>query len=398
MQKFSATEYLLIDIANNFGKDKLNWDERLIWAYTHEDKLFDLVGEAESPACFYAAVNAYYQALAGDPIGYTISLDATASGMQILSALVCCPKSGKQCNLIFTGKREDGYTNIYQVIKKKTELDIIERPKVKKAVMTAFYGSEDVPHQVFYMDESYNAFIGTMEEETPGAWFLNEIIKALWDTKASFYEWRLPDNFHVHTDVMVKRKKFITVFGKQYEMISEEVGCKKKGKSLCPNIVHSIDGYVVREIERRCNYDIKQIKYLKKVLSQENNKEPKNNYHTEMVKTLWQLYLDSGMLSARILDYLHEDNLSLVDKQVIKDLIESMPQQPFQVLTIHDCFRVHPNYGNDIREQYRNLMVEICKSNLLNFILKDVTGKDLNIPKEDPEMWKQVACSEYAIC
>lgn len=80
MQLFKGTDYLRIDIANSFGLDKKKWGERLSWFHENEHRLTDLVTEAESPAMFYAGIQAYYAAIAGEAIGYPVSLDATASG------------------------------------------------------------------------------------------------------------------------------------------------------------------------------------------------------------------------------------------------------------------------------------------------------------------------------
>jgi len=42
-------------------------------------------------------------------------------------------------------------------------------------------------------------------------------------------------------------------------------------------------------------------------------------------------------------------------------------------------FRVHPNYGNDLRRQYNYILHEIAGSQLLKFVLDQVTGRDLKI-------------------
>lgn len=80
MQLFTPLDYLRIDIANNYGHDKEDWDVRIAWFNAHEHELEALMKGADSPALYYAGVQAYRDVKQGKPIGYPISLDATASG------------------------------------------------------------------------------------------------------------------------------------------------------------------------------------------------------------------------------------------------------------------------------------------------------------------------------
>jgi hypothetical protein len=79
-------------------------------------------------------------------------------------------------------------------------------------------------------------------------------------------------------------------------------------------------------------------------------------------------------LSHWILNFLNLRNMGLVDGEVIRDLVRSLPDQPFQVTSIHDCFRVHPNQGNDLRRQYNRILTEIAAPDTLAFIVSQVTG------------------------
>lgn len=145
MEMFTAKQYLMIDIANNFGLDKEDWDVRLNWFEQNEPDLEKLAmlpedkGGPESPAMFYAGVQAYRDMEAGKPIGYGISLDATASGIQLLAVLTGCRKSASICNVVDAGKRMDAYTANYDemVNRIKEEGGItgsIQRKDTKKAL------------------------------------------------------------------------------------------------------------------------------------------------------------------------------------------------------------------------------------------------------------------------
>lgn len=156
MQLFNTgLEYLKIDIASTFGLDKKTWDQRICWFDENIDQLDDLVKEADEPALFYAGVQAYRKALRVETSGYPISLDATSSGLQILACLTGDRKAAQLCNVVnfsedAVNQRRDGYTVIYNaMIDKIGEESRIKRDDVKRAIMTALYGSQAVPKEVF---------------------------------------------------------------------------------------------------------------------------------------------------------------------------------------------------------------------------------------------------------
>lgn len=401
METFTGREYLKIDIANNYGLDKDPWSKRLNWFHQNEDKLDDLVATAKEPALFFAAVQAYRKVLAGEKIGYMISLDATSSGLQLLAALTGCPDTARLCNVINTGNREDAYTNVYDhMLKIVHDTSKIARDDVKTAVMTAFYTSRAEPKRVFGEGALLDIFYHTLEDKAPGAWELNEAMLAMWNPTALEHAWVLPDNFHVHVKVMAPVKETVHFLNEPFDVYYQVNQPTKEGRSLGANTIHSIDGMIVRELTRRCSYDPKRVDAIYKLIQQgnlppvlESNLSP----DAEMVRILWKRYQDTGYLSARILDHLYEDTLGLVDVIDIKELLDSLPFRPFKVVSIHDCFRVLPHYGNDLREQYNLQLQLIAKSDLLQDIVRQLIGKPIKLNKLDPNMWKVIKHANYAL-
>lgn len=60
-------------------------------------------------------------------------------------------------------------------------------------------------------------------------------------------------------------------------------------------------------------------------------------------------------------------------------------------------FRCLPNYGNDLRKQYTNLLQLIGKSNLLQFLISQILKRKVAIGKLDEDMWKEIGDAEYAL-
>lgn len=398
MQSFTGTEYLKIDIASNFGLDKMDWDERIHWVDENIDTLETNITHAEEPALFFAGVQALRSTQRGEPVGYPISLDASSSGLQILAALVGCRKSALLCGLISTGHREAAYKTIYKEMCRRAGTDtVLTYAAVKQAIMTALYSSTAEPKRAFGTGDMLRIFYETLQDMIPGAWQLNLDLQTLWQPYALKHAWVLPDNFNVEIKVLDRAQVPFTFLG---QSMTAEININRgtrEGRSISPNIVHSIDGLVVREMLRRCKFDPARIREIVDLMGRKKLGKRQKTTDDMIVVKLVELYRLSGFLSARILDHINEDNAGLVDLEIVHQLIRTLPEKPFSILSIHDCFRCHPRYGNDLRRQYNQIMSEISASNMLQFIATQILGKEVTINKME-DISADVREADYAIC
>jgi hypothetical protein len=412
MQTFSAIDYLRIDVASNFGLDKLDWDDRITWFDQNEPECEQLLPAAEKPALYHAGISAYRSAARGEPSGYPISLDAASSGLQLLACLAGCEASARLCGVVPTGHREDAYTVIYQAMCAKLGNQAkIDRSQTKSAIMTSLYSSQAIPKQVFGEGDQLMVFYQTMEDLAPGAWALNFALQQLWQPYALSHDWVLPDNFHAHVKVTDQITRFVQFQNASHAVTLNVNRGTKEGRSLSPNIVHSTDALVVREMHRRCSFDPKLIERVTQLCRHprraafignsewgtRKGETRETREHDVMLDKLWGHYLESGFLSARIFEYLDTRNIGMVDSEVIRDLVESLPKKPFPVISIHDCFRVHPNYGNDLRRQYNKILSEIAASDLLAFFASQVTGQRIQVTK-GADISKKILEANYTLC
>lgn len=266
--------------------------------------------------------------------------------------------------------------------------------------MTSLYGSTAMPREVFGEGELLRVFYSTMQELAPAAWELNQAFLDMWDDDAFENSWVLPDNFHVNVKIMNQVRDTVHFMNQPFDVFYKVNSPVKRGRSLCANVTHSVDGMIVRELTRRCSYDPVRIANLKKWfapnakidLSEKASPEDDN-----LVTTLWNRYKETGYLSARILDHLHAYHIIQVKPVVIRELLDSLPDKPFKVVSIHDCFRCLPHYGNDLRRQYNLQLQLIAKSNLLGNLISQIIGSSVNIGKLDPTLWKDIGESNYAL-
>lgn len=333
MQTFTGLEYILIDIANQFGLDKLTWNERITWARGHVNSTPELQQEdiimADEPLLMQKAIYAYQDAIAGVPTGFIMGLDATASGQQISAALAGCHKTARRVNLINTGKREDVYGFTANRMDSMCPDLTVTRDSIKYPLMTRFYNSTKQPENIFGEDTHELAmFYKTLYDELPGAMEVLNDQQGCWNPTALFHSWSLPDGHVAHVKVMqtVDRKIEVDELGGATFTHRMQVNkCVKMGLSLPANINHSIDGYIVREMVRRA------------------------------------------------------------------------AAQGFELVTVHDEFKAGPNHMNKVRQNYIDIMVEIAESNLLQDILNEICGTNHKLTKLSTTLAVLIKDSEYML-
>lgn len=262
MDKFTPYEYVLIAIANANGMDKNTWDERLSWAdsfvinNTFKQQLEFAKNECEEePILMAKAIKALNDIEKGLPTGFLVNLDATASGIQVMSACTGCHVGAEKVNLIDNGKRNDLYRDIATLM--NSHGANVDRTTLKKPIMTKFYGSNALPKQVFGAgSDLLKIFDKAMATGLAGAYELLLDLQSLQDSEATSYTWTLPDGHTAHVPVMdtVTKKIEIAELNKatfSYRTVVNQA--KDFDLSIAANVVHSLDGYVVRQLYRRAH-------------------------------------------------------------------------------------------------------------------------------------------------
>tara|TARA_R110002167_G_scaffold20078_4_gene73914 strand:- start:595 stop:2343 length:1749 start_codon:yes stop_codon:yes gene_type:complete len=253
-EKITKIENLLVAIANHAGKDKLTWEERIDWAIGQNPE--DI--QWEEPMLGRKAVRAYVDTMAGKPSGYTMSLDATSSGLQVMAAISGCKQTAKLTNMIDVDVRHDLYNRVTEMMNQRLAKPLT-RKIVKQCVMTHYYNSKATP-KALLSEHELSVFYEVMQGLLPGAEDVMETINACWNDQADHHTWTMPDGHTVYIPVME---------GINATYTDDELGeiplryyaqtTSDNYRSLCPNLIHSIDGYVAREMIRRCDFQLSHI-------------------------------------------------------------------------------------------------------------------------------------------
>ena len=257
VREFSGLDYIKLDIANQYGLDKEDWDVRLDWVETHIKDLHK-VENVDCPVRYRKAVRAMEDTLRGKPTGHLIEMDATASGIAIMGCLDGCESTLRNTNLINTGHREDIYRKMGLTMSEILHYEI-SRSDIKYPVMTRYYGSTAKPKELFGVGDALYAFYETLNKETPGAEKVMLAIQSCWNPAALSHSWTLPDGHVAHVQVLDKINENLTIHNLEDKPVfsyTAEVNIPMQtSKSLAANVTQSIDGWIVREMNAGAVYN-----------------------------------------------------------------------------------------------------------------------------------------------
>lgn len=416
MQTFTGYEYLLIDIANQYGLDDQLFDTRIQWVNDNINDLesiADAKGKWKEKPLYLKAVQALRKVQAGKPTGHLVGMDAICSGLQIMSAMTGCVSGADATGLVDPNRRADAYTQCTGLVQKRIPtFPDTARKDIKNAVMTTLYGSKKEPENLFGKGtKELNAFRESLYEMAQGACQLLEILLESWDSDALYHEWKLPDGFDAHVKVFDEVEKRIEVDELNHATFTykyQENTPIKKGLSNVANVVHSVDAYLLRCIERRCNYDPFVLGKAFDILMHENLRRAYGGFTPRLKKVddtdfhyYQKQYQRSNMVDVVILPHLTRDNVQLMDEvhlDKLTSLVEGMLEYaPFPVVTVHDEFKCHPNNMNHLRNQYRNILADIAESNITDDILSQLYGYQGTFPKLSKDLGKKIRKSNYAL-
>lgn len=410
MMEFTGFEYLLIDACNQWGGDKLLFEERIQWVKDNMDVLETKVQEADTPALYLKAVQAIRKAQQGIPTGHLVGMDAVCSGVQLMSVLTGCRVGAEATGLVDPNKRADAYSECTQNMQKVLGSAFhVERADAKDALMKSMYGSTAVPKRIFGEDTpELAAFYKAAEMTAPGAWTLLQELLAAWQPYALVHEWQLPDGFEAKVKVMNTKEIRIEVDELDHASFTyafeQNVG-SKEGLSLPANTIHSVDSYVARTMHRRLNYDPQVLAYASCLLETEVLKREFAEYKEDVEDAALQYYLDlyeaSKMADVVILPYLTPENIGNLSYNHLKHLNHIVglmeKHEPFELVTVHDDFRVHCNNVNHMRFMYKEILAELAEADLLTWMFRSILKCDGTYKKLSNNLADFIRASNYGL-
>lgn len=342
-------QWLRLDIANLAGFDKHTASSRLEWFSQAEsaiiacgrtgkyDRRLTLFNSVDKPIRLVSACKAYVDALEGRGTSYMCSIDATASGQQLMAILTRDSVMAKFTNLTSEDKRYDIYSEVareFYALKSSANRFryLSDRKRFKSSIMISGYNGKKQVENDFPTEAERELFYKAMRHCCAGVEELTELVNLAYmdNCDKPYMAWIAPDGFQCVIPqfkakwARIVRKDFQCMF--KYEVI--EPSTKDNKRSLLPNFIHSVDGFVCRELLRRCG------------------------------------------------------------------------EMDIDVMSVHDSFYAHPNHMGVILKIYNEILQELNedKYNIVANFLTDIYGEKMANPFSDRPMLDDIRNARYSLC
>ncbi len=315
-----------------------------IGALISELKQQPAFAKIESDLEFLNGVSALFETLTTGYSAHMVYLDASNQALQLYAVTTRCRQTAKTCNLANKNEIADAYQLLANELNSQLNYTFT-RSDCKKALMTKMYNKEKPAEEI--VTARFNDSFTKMTEElgigfdefndivndalfniAPKAIRAMESLSALNDEKIGTYNWTLPDGFKCKYDVKSNQETTINfqtkhgiAFEATYKMKVFQPSDKNRGMS--PNMIHSIDGYIVREMIRRMNGKF--------------------------------------------------------------------------ITTIHDAFACHPSDCDLMVQNYKDILCDLLKSNIIDDIASEVAGTRINLSKSDDLTCEDIQQSVYLL-
>jgi DNA-directed RNA polymerase len=275
--------WLAFHVATTWGLDKAPMEERITWAKENHDFLSMIASDpkgtistwsgAEEPWCFLAATIEYYHCVitkTKETSGLPVSVDATCSGLQHLSALALDKTAAEMVNVIPTPKPSDGYAIVAQKAKEQLPKHLhplITRKVTKRTVMTTPYGVTENSARDYIRQELKGVELekGELQAIVKAIYrygvkqvfagpcksmeFIQRVAGEVIKSGQSTVEWITPSGFHVvqeyrkndceRVKTRLLGESLRTSLLKPFE--ERQIDLSKAKTAASPNLVHSLD-------------------------------------------------------------------------------------------------------------------------------------------------------------
>lgn len=168
------------------------------------------------------------------------------------------------------------------------------------------------------------------------------------------------------------------------------------------NVTHAYDGYMIRELNRRANYDAGKLEKAAMAIEIALLGEDQGAASLGL-KRMERIAKWCNTVSLRAVEFIEIGMLADIDKDYLRQLnalIESvLAQEPFPVRSIFDEVACAPNHVNQMKQLYNDLLGEAYRSTWLFDVIQLLTGDSYHKiqPTYSEEVEVAIRNNSYAI-
>ena len=259
------------------------------------------------------------------------------------------------------------------------------REHIKKSDMIGGYGAGEelvkkqlkVDLKEMYFDGIEKIFYQAQDNVTPMVSVLKETFQSLWDDTRTQYTWTLPDYFVTDLRPIETVELTVNPFNQMpIKVIAKAIVPSSRNTRLGVSVIHSIDGYVARELVSRCKYDLDKCLLMLVRIDEflMLNPDHQDSKHYAIGGIISHTVIES---LARLSDDYLEPYSATELRKMRALLIDILDNESFPIKPIHDGFGCHPNHDAVMAKHYSNIMADIAGGHLLESIVEEITGKKM---------------------
>lgn len=378
--------WLKIHIANTYGLDKAPFEDRIEWVDDNRERLLEVARspldslslwvDADSSYEFLAACMAYEDYVLGLPVHLPIQLDAVNSGVQMYSGLLR-DKKGAKSTCVIGDTRSDLYQEVADLVNKKLEdgdyppiVSFIDKEGVEKTLSTRVE-AESMKGKFTRSYTKRNVMTVPYSVSVRGMKMQN---------------WDVMDDLKLHGKQFWKGDDWVVNYiwtTLTYEAIFEIVKGARAGQEYLKEVAKLLDKtamwhtpiYGVPVLQPALKFKEVRVKTILGTLTIAEE--------TEEVKKQKQL-------SAIAANFIHS-----IDATILMYVVDHIG---YDIGVIHDCFLVHPNEGERVRDIYKEGYTRVMRADPLKMFSDELDPEHIvEIPYVGDLDLDEVANSSYII-
>lgn len=379
-------KWLRIHIANSWGLDKAPFVDRVKWTLYNRTKILtianDPIGtlsewtEADSPYEFLAGCFAYQDYIEGRKVHLPLQLDAVNSGVQFYSGLLLDKEGAESCCVI-GNDRSDLYGLVANRVNEK--LANGEYPK-----SVTFNTSEGEMRTCSTRVEAKS-----LEGKVTRSMTKTNVMTVPYSVTMrgmKMQNWATMDKLALEGKKFWEGDEWVVNYiltELNYESIFEIVKGARIGQQYLRELASLLDEPALWHTPIY-NFPVRQPVFKKKAV------RVKTPLGTLELPTNTTILSKQKQLSGIAANFIHS-----IDSTLLLYCVENMSDD---IGVIHDCFLVHPNNGEEIRNHYKEGFIEIMSRRPLQMISNELDPtKQIEVPCVDTLNLDEVRDSMYII-